>query len=164
MYSFQVDSLKDHGKVTLRKDFSKKQIAQVAKFEKAYTDAVNELAENPDRPATVRGPGGQEQKVSAGQVAGVLRTANVQAIPGWDKGMNFQDGQMNVGRYGLSGEGTLRGIRQGDSDRNLRIEATHEGIHGSGANNMWRGQSSKDFNADHQEPFNRAAVELLDEE
>ncbi len=164
-YSCQVDSLKDaNGRVTLRTDFSKQQVALVAKFEKAYTAAVNSLAENPNRTATVSGPDGKKTEVSAGQVAGILQRAQVQALPKMDRAMNFQDGRMAVGRRGLTGEGKIHGIRQGDSDRNLRVGVTHEGIHGTGANDMWANWAPGAFNLDHQKSFSSAAATLLDEQ
>ncbi len=78
--------------------------------------------------------------------------------------MNYQDGKLGVGAKGLSGKGTLKGVRQGSADRNLRIGVTHEGIHGAGANNLWAGRSFDDFNADHQVPFNQTAAKLIGEE
>jgi len=150
--------------VTQRKNFTKEQKAQVAKFEKAYTAAVNKLEANANKTVSVTGPNGKTTEAKGGDVAGILKRADVQAQPTDNKAMSFGAGRMSVGATGLAGEGTIQGVRQGDSDRNLRIGVTHEGIHGTGANNMWAGQKFDDFNKDHQAPFNRAAAKLIDEE
>jgi len=163
-YKCQVDSLvNSEGKVIQRKDFSKAQVRQVSAFETAYTAAVNKLAESSD-PVSVAGPDGQSTKTSGTIVAGILARANVQSVPSLSSPMNFKDGKLTVGPLGRTGGGKLDGIRQGDANRNLRVEVAHEGIHGTGANNMWRGYDHDSFNHDHQSPFNRAAAEMLDEE
>ena len=88
-YNCKVDSIVDaKGNVTQRADFSKKQTAQVAGFDKRYTAAVNKLMSNPDRQATVEVPGQKAFTVSAAEVGMNLIKAEVQAAPGTPGGAN----------------------------------------------------------------------------
>ena len=150
------------GTVTQRKDFTPGQVKQVVGFEKSYTSAVNKLASNADRAASVklRG-GGKEQAVKAGFVARALAGRMVIASPSETGGGRTGDNVTTLSDRALSGVGTIQGVRPHNAEELRQIAITHEGMHDTYVDNTRGNLEFKPWNSGHQDPFNRAAQQLL---
>jgi hypothetical protein len=137
---------------------------QVAAFEKSYTTAVNNLASDPGRTATVSVPGGgKDQTVTAGSIAQSLAERTVIASPSEAIGAETYPGTFTtiIGQKGLSGVGTLKGVQPSSADQARQIGITHEGIHETKADGTQGTLNATQFGIAHQVPFNQAAQELL---
>ncbi|MEJ0037658.1 MAG: hypothetical protein WDO68_16555 [Gammaproteobacteria bacterium] len=150
---------------------------QVSTFEKSYTSAVNTLAQNPGQTVSVEGAGIRTFNVSAAAVISRLSRALVVAAPGVKSpaadstsSKTIQINDPVLGRGGQRSGAALSAYQQ--------MAVVHEGIHRTGwgptpsmrrsPEGEWSTHGAElgypsNFEDDHREGYNRAAMELLGE-
>ncbi|GGD42547.1 RHS repeat-associated core domain-containing protein [Pseudoxanthomonas indica] len=176
-FNCTVDSYIDKkGNEIQRADMTKAQLRRVKAFEKSYTDAVNTLMANPQKSVTISMPGepgadgnpgepGKQASTTAGEVGKALIGISIVAnSPLAGSGMATGGNTTYIGSLGLSGGGTLVGIRKTSRDMTRQVAITHEGMHGdgTGVSPALRGDMPiGPWNDAHQTPLNEASRELL---
>jgi RHS repeat-associated protein len=158
-----------HKKIA-RADLKGWRLKRVEKFEKAYTAAVNKLMSDPSKPTTIAIPEtGKSVTVTAGAVGDALVKREI-VVDSKVSGMGTGSSTTHLGPFGLSGKGTIEGLTPPNSQAQLEIEITHEGLHGGDVNidktlqdslpfGKWNGTQTQV--GVHQAPYNKAADDLL---
>jgi hypothetical protein len=123
---------------------------------------VNALEKDTGRTAIVSGPDDQRVDVNAGKVATKLEQQNTILDTNASNYINSEAFYSQVGPRELVALSGLEGVSGLTSNKLYMIAIVHEGIHaayGAATQNMWVGV--RNFNHDHQIPFNHVARDLL---
>ena len=135
----------------------------VAKFNKAYTNAVKTLESHADTEVKVT-VDGKSFNVTAGQVAKQLVNATVSGTVKNSKSADMDtNGGAATGRIPGGVKQVTVYANAFKDGGNLRTEITHEGLHmvPQESTVVGYGGAAGSFQADHQVPYNNAATTLL---
>jgi hypothetical protein len=152
------------------KNVTNAQMKQIRAFEKSYSNAVNKLAANPNAKVNISLPGStRTATTTAGTVAKALAGRTFTAAPNTRGGADTV-GNVTTVRAGVLAGTPVNGVPNFGAEGNRQVATTHEGMHGVYKGNVddrvvvggWTVLGRQPYQQQHQEPYNKAAAQLLD--
>ena len=123
---------------------------------------------HPTKTVTIKLPSGKTATTTAGEVGKALISRKVVVqTKDTENGMGTRGDTTYVSPNDLIGRSDFEGAPATANDQeNHEIQITHEGMHGDGApstNDLQGDTPKKEWNDDHQIPFNDAASQSLED-